>query len=108
MCASSKLKRAGFAAGVKMAIAAVTAAMDCGGDVTVPWVAAGEWAGVGGHGIMSGEVGTEFVGGTRAVWLLGVAAVVVVVIAAVAPMASVAWAAFPLLELELLELELEC
>lgn len=42
-----------------MAMAAETAAVDCGGEVTLPWMAAGEWAGVGGQGMISGDVGTE-------------------------------------------------
>lgn len=107
ICASSKLKSGGLAAGVKMAIAAVTAAMDCGGEVTVPWVAAGEWAGVGGQGMMSGDVGTECVGGPRVAAAAQQGVAVVALVTALVATAPAAACALPLLELELLELEFE-
>lgn len=117
MCASSKLKRAGFAVGVRMAIAAVTAAVDCGGEVTVPCMAAGECAGVGGQGMTSGDVGTECVGGGRArpaaaPLQQGAAVVDVALVEAAAAAAALVGTAptavctLPLLEL--LELEFEC
>lgn len=91
-----------------MAIAAVTAAMDCGGEVTVPWVAAGEWAGVGGQGMMSGDVGTECVGGPRVAAAAQQGVAVVALVAALVAITPAAACALPLLELELLELEFEC
>lgn len=117
MCASSKLKRAGFAVGVRMAIAAVTAAVDCGGEVTVPCMAAGECAGVGGQGMTSGDVGTECVGGGRARPAAAAAAlqhgaavvdVALVEAAAAALVGTAPTAVCTLPLLELLELEFEC